>query len=62
MQPVTRKPANGDVDLRFAHELAIMGNAEKKASQHKPHSGFGIDTGPARAVTCIVLTHLATQP
>ena len=60
VQAVTCEPPNGEVDLRFAHELTIMDNAEEKASQHKPHRGLRVDTRPADAVTGIALTHLAT--
>ena len=47
VQAVTGKPADREVDLRLAQQLAVLRDPVEQAGQHQPHGGFGVNPGPA---------------
>src|SRR3954468_17489885 len=61
VKAIADEPADRDIDLRLAHQLAVMHNAEQQARQHQPHGHFRIDARPAILGT-IKLRNLLTQP
>ncbi len=61
VQPIACKPANGQVDLRFPHEPAVVDDAQQEARQHQPDRDLWIDTR-SPIVRAVQLPDLATQP
>jgi hypothetical protein len=57
----TREPADRQVDVRLAHELAVMNGAEQKAGEHQAHRCFRIDARSA-IVGAVKLDDLCAQP
>lgn len=55
------KPADRQVDLRLAHQPAIMDNAEQKPGQHEAHRRLRINGGTTEARR-VGLRHLLVQP
>ena len=47
MKRIANKPANGDIDLGLAHQLAIVNDASQQTGEHQPHRYLRIDPGPA---------------
>src|SRR5579875_448310 len=43
VQPVADEPADGDVDRRLAHQLAVMDDADQQAGKHQSHGNLAID-------------------
>ena len=48
---IASKPANGDIDVSLAHQLAVMDDASQQASKHQTDRHLGIDTGPTIVAT-----------
>jgi hypothetical protein len=61
VQAIANEPADRQVHLRLAHQLAIMDDAQQDPRQHPPHRDFRIDPRPA-VVGTIKLSHLTAQP
>ena len=55
------EPTNGDVDVGFAHELAVMHDTAKQASEHQADGNLGINAGPT-IVEAIQVGDLISQP
>ena len=58
---IASKPANGDIDVSLAHQLAVMDDASQQASKHQTNRHLRIDTGPTIVAT-IAISDLAAQP
>ena len=61
IEPVTGKPANRKIDLRFTHELAVVNNALKESRQHQTNRCFGSNTG-APIVTTVQILDFVPEP
>ena len=61
MKAVADKPADRDVDLRFAHQPAIMNDAKEKSRKHEPDRDFWIDARPA-VLGAVAIGNCLTQP
>ena len=59
--PKAGEPADGKVDLRFAHQPTIMHDPEQKARKHQAERCLGIYPRPAD-IRGIELGHLPAQP
>lgn len=62
MQTKAREPPNGEIDLRLAHQPAVVHDPEQKTGQHQPDCHLRVDAGPPRAVRGIAPLHFGTQP
>ncbi len=58
---IARKPANGDINMGFPHQPAIVHNPTQQASKHQPDRGFRINPGPTIVAT-IAISDLTAQP
>ena len=47
MQAIADEPADGDINLGLAHQLAVMDDAGKETSEHQSHRYLGINPRPA---------------
>ena len=61
IEPVTRKPADGQVNLRLPHQLAVLHQSQKEPGQHQPKRCWWSDTGPP-VCHAISLPHRFLQP
>ena len=57
---IARKPANGDINMGFPHQPAIVHNPTQQASKHQPDRSFRINAGPT-VVATIAISDLAAQ-
>ena len=58
---ITDEPANSDVDVGLAHQLAVMHDTAKQACEHQADCDLGIDAGPT-IVEAIQVGDLIPQP
>jgi hypothetical protein len=60
---ITDEPANSDsdVDVSFAHQLAVMHDTNKQACEHEPDCDLGIDAGPT-IIEAIQVGDFISQP
>ena len=61
MQPVADKPADGDIDGRLAHQLAVVDDADQQPGKHQSHGDLGIDPR-SPLFMAIALDDLRPQP
>jgi len=61
VQPVVDEPTDGDVDLSFAHQPAVVHDASEETGEHQAHGHLGIDAGTT-VVRAIAVGHLCAQP
>jgi hypothetical protein len=58
---MAHKLANGDIDVRFPHQLAIVDDASQQARKHQPDRNLRIDTRPTIVAT-VAVSDLTAQP
>src|SRR5262245_63353553 len=58
---ITDEPANSDVDVRLAHQLAVMHDTAKQAREHQADCDLGIDARPT-VIEAIQVGDLIPQP
>src|SRR5215207_4470166 len=61
VERVAHEPADGDVDLRFAHQPPIMDKPEQEACEHQPNCHLRVDPRPP-VVGAVEIRHLIPQP
>jgi hypothetical protein len=61
MNAITDEPANSDVDVRLAHQLAVMHDTAKQAREHQADCDLGIDARPT-VIEAIQVGDLIPQP
>jgi hypothetical protein len=54
MQAVADEPADGDVDLSLAHQLAAVHDANEQSGEHQPNRDLRIDSRPPVVEAIIV--------
>src|SRR5262249_6393024 len=57
----SHEPANSDVDVGLAHQLAVMHDTAKQACEHEADCDLGIDAGPT-IVEAIQVGNFIPQP
>ena len=58
VQPVTREPADRDVDLRLAQKSPVMNDAKEKAREHQANGDLRVDPRPPRAIGSVEVANL----
>src|SRR5215469_5520707 len=59
--PSSDEPANSDVDVGLAHQLAVMHDTAKQGCEHEADCDLGIDAGPT-LVEAIQVGNFIPQP
>ena len=61
VQPIPDEPPDCDVHLRFAHQPAVMDEAQQKTRKHQPYRHFRIDSRTT-SLRAIAIRHFLAQP
>ena len=61
MKRIASKPTNGDIDLGFTHQLAIVNDADEQTGEHQPDRHLRIDCWTA-IFNAIAVDHFFSQP
>jgi len=61
MKPVADGPADRDVDLSLAHQLAVVHDAGEQTGEHQANRRLGIDPRPP-VVEAIIVRDFFPQP